>query len=87
MTSLEKIILTRFNREVKYFRSPDFPFRKVPNSLGLLTVPSKEVGRCPYSSSDESTKGGGDESDDKLVPEVETCRQRSVKSRGAALVP
>ena len=72
-----KIAFTFCNRETKYFRSPDFPLRGVPNSPGeVVAAPSQEKGRRPYSSSvvESAVNGGGDdcESSEGLLPEVDT---------------
>ena len=43
--------LTFFSREARYFRSPGFPCRRVPNSPGgVSAVPLREKGGRPYSS-------------------------------------
>ena len=67
--------LTLLSLDTKYFRSPGFPFLRVPNSPGVvLAVPFWEKGCCPYSSSvvDSAIRGGGDEEEslEELVPEV-----------------
>ena len=70
--SLVKIAFTFRSRETKYFRSPDFPIRVVPNSPGeWVAVPSQEKGCRPYSSPAAGLAEAGDGDNDKL-PEVDT---------------
>ena len=61
-----KMARTFFSRDARYFRSPGFPWRRVPNSPGwVFAVPLREKGCCPYSwarSSLDTEIGGSGES-------------------------